>query len=532
MEFKSIISKLKNNTVSTFEFLGKGNRFKKNYSEVYSQVLKTVSFLKSLGLKRNNRVGILSNNSYEWVLIDLACLLCGYVLVALHVKDFDSQITDLNNRFDLKLLCLEKKYAENILATANDKNRYFSLNRLLEEIDKQQVDETLMEPFEKEDVFTIFFTSGTTGIPKGLEVKVKCVEDFVEKLNEIFTFYPDDKIINFLPLSVFNLRLYIYGAILLEFNVILTSPENLISAMRLYKPTILQGIPHLYENVYKSSIKIIRSSYKKFALYRLYLFVKKFLPRKVDKKIQGKVFKDIKNFWGGRMRIMFTGSAPISTEVLKFYHNVDVELYEAYGTNETGLISINSPGMNKVGSVGKLVSGKEIIIDENRQVLVKGSYCWASKYLDASPEMNANVFRDNGFIATGDIGYFDEDGFLYLKGRIKEIITLSNGQKVSPVIIEKKLENSPFIKQSMVFGNSKSYLTAVIVKDEDEVTYKQIQTEVKRINKNLPDYSNIKAFVIANEPFTLSNNLLSNNMKLNRSSIFQTYKKEIERIYD
>lgn len=532
MEFKTIKDKLKSSPNNTFEFFGKGIRLEKNYTEVYSEVLKTVNFLKNLDIKRNSRIGILSNNSYEWVLIDLACLLGGYVLVSLHVKDFDSQVTDLHNRFNLKLLCLEKKYAENIQPASDDKNLYFSLDRLIEEIDKQQVDEALLQPFEKEDVFTIFFTSGTTGIPKGLEVKIKCAEDFVEKLNEIFTFSPDDKIINFLPLSVFTLRLYIYGAILLGFNIVLTSPENLVSAMRLYNPTILQGIPHLYENVYKSTIKIIRSSYKKFVLYRLYLFIKKFLPPGVNKKIQGKVFKDIKKFWGGRMRIMFTGSAPTSPEVLKFFHNVGLELYEAYGTNETGLISINSPGMNKIGSVGKPIRGKDVSLDENKQVLVKSNYCWASKYLDVSEEMNANVFKDDGVIATGDIGYFDEDGFLFLKGRIKEIITLSNGQKVNPVIIEKQLESSPFIKQSMLFGDSRSYLVAVIVKDEDELAYCHIPAEVKSVNENLPDYSRLKDFIVAREPFTLSNQLLSNNMKLNRSKIYETYKQEIDRLYE
>jgi long-chain acyl-CoA synthetase len=522
-----IAQTLRNNRVNYLEYYNRKVKIRKTYQELYQDSVATLAFIRRKGVQRGQKIGIMSSNTYEWLLIDLACLFGGYILVALHAKDCEHTAEKLAKEFDIAVLFLEKKY-EGVLGSAVT---HVELDSLLEVIHGEEDTEPGCAGFTDNDIFTIVFTSGTTGVPKALGLRVKAIEHTIAVSSEQFSFTPDDKAIIFLPLSVFTSRLYVYGAFLLGFNVIVTVPEMILNALRIYKPTILQSVPNFFESICSVFFQQIQSSPAHSFVYRAFHSLGRMLPEKIRSKIHQKLYGEIVNYFGGAMRIMITGTAPISGKVIEFFNAAGIALYESYGLNETGILALNSPRTSKIGSVGKSLAGYTIQVDENGQLLVKSDYLWSSGYINGQSEVQDKIYREDGYIATGDIGWIDEEGFLFLRGRISEVINLSNGQKVHPAVVEKHLNNSALIKQTMITGNNRPYLAAVIVKNSKEIQDKQIREEIKRMNKYLPVHQQVKNFVTSEEPFSLANKQLTNNLKLNRAAIRKKYEKEIEGLY-
>ncbi|WP_297425310.1 AMP-binding protein [Clostridium sp.] len=525
---ENMVSTLKYNNSNTFEYYENGKKYKKYFSELYIDVIKVLNFLTEQNLKKGDRIGILAENSYAWVVLDLACILGGIVVAAFHTSNFENELDDIFSRYKLEILCVDDKYIKNITC----KGKVIEISNVIKQLDLEKVKQREYKEFSsKDEVFTMIFTSGTTGTPKAIELKSEIIEDFVFNLEKLFKVNSNDKIIMFLPLSHILQRLYVYGAILLKFNMVMTPPENVIKALQIDKPTILVAIPYFYQSIYNVVYGSIKSSVKNYIIFKMFLLIQALMPKRIKEKLRGKFLKPLIDFWGGKMRILVTGGAAISKNVLKFYNYAGITLYEVYGMSELGPISINYPRNYKMGSVGKPLSGKKIRFDENGQILVNSEMPWAKSYFNASEIENNQVFKEEGYVATGDIGYVDKDGFLYIKGRIKEMIVLSNGKKVHPGIVENEFSNGNYIKQAAVFGEGESFLTAVIVKNDNNVALENIENEIKKINKKLPDHAKIKRFVIAKEDFNISNKMISNSMKLNRTKIYETYKNQLMKIY-
>ncbi len=521
-----IAEKIKNNKLNTIEYYNRDIKLKKTYSEFYVDITKALTYIRSKVEGTGQKIGIMSTNKYEWMLVDLACLFGGYTLVAVHAKDFENKLDNVVKEFDIKLMFVEKKYME--LSCGNAIKT--ELDSFLETISNEK--ESDQESFCVNEMFTVVFTSGTTGIPKAIGLKSRSIEHTIEVTSKQFNYMPDDKTIAFLPLSVFTSRLYIYGAFLLDFNVLITVPEMVLNALRIYKPTILQAVPSFFESICNVFFQQIMSSKINKCIYSLYMRWGGKLPPKISKKLKNKIYGQIVSYFGANMRVMITGTAPISVKVLEFFNAAGIPLFESYGLNETGVLTLNSPEACRIGSVGKPLDGYYIKIDENGQVLVKSDYFWSHGYLNVGDEATAKIFRDDGYAATGDIGWLDDDGFLFLKGRISDVITLTNGQKVHPSVIEKHLNNSSFIIQSMVIGSNRPYLTSIIVKNHAETDDKVIREEIKRLNRDLPVHHQVKNFTIVTEQFSLANHQLTNNLKLNRKVIYEKYKNEIQNLYD
>lgn len=522
----SIPMALKENSLSILEYYGDKSYLKKTYSEIYIDLMKLMVFLKKKGISKGDRIGIIGKNSYEYLLTDLAAILGGYVSVPFPEKDFKNQTESLSHTFELKLLFADEKYIEN-----SGKDYSYNLNQLIKLIENEDYNNAELCSIDDEDVFTIIFTSGTTGCPKGIEMRVKCVEEWITTLLDRFEFFTDDKVIDFLPLSISNARLFVYASILIKFNLVLTTPEHLMRVLAVSQPTILQGVPHLFETIHWTIIHNIKASFSKYLLFKTYLAVKVFLPQIIIKKLQNKLFKGAIMFWGGKMRLMVTGSAPISKSILKFYDDIGLRIYEAYGINEIGLVSINSPGGYRIGSVGKPFPTKKIIIGDNKEILIKSDYSWGRRYINDDKGYSECVFRQDGFVSTGDMGYIDKDGFLHIEGRIKEVIVLNNGDKIHPNIIEEELKNTQLIKQAVAIGDQRAFVICLIVLADESIPKSKISEIVANVNKKLPETLSIKDFIIAREVFTVDNGLLNSTLKVNRSAVYKAYRKEIEDLY-
>jgi long-subunit acyl-CoA synthetase (AMP-forming) len=481
-DFETIIDALVRHGTHRIELSEAGGMRTKTFAELHRDVLALAAYLRGLGIGPGGRVGIRFDNEYAWIVLDLACLVMGAVSVPFHTDLPGFELTEAFRRFRLGALfdATSVHVATGGGISARPRPSIDTLP------DGDGIEPAAWEP---SSVFTLQFTSGTTGIPKAIELRMKSVTDFLVNVGGMFELRSDDKAIVFMPLSHFGQRSYVYAAILFGFDVALVPPSNLTAGLRLHRPTVMVAVPLFFDGLYST-------------------------------------FKDVgatavSRFLGGAMRLMVTGSAPMRREVLEFFARIGMPVYEGYGTTETGLITLNHPGAWRIGSVGRPFPNKEVVISPEGEVLVRGEYCWASRYLDAPESTNQAVFRADGFIRTGDAGHFDADGFLYLTGRISELLVLSNGKKAHPFEIETCLRTNSAVQQACAFAHDDTVRAVVVANaassDQD------VATAIAATNTVLPDYARVTSYVVTREPFSVDNGLLTSSLKLNRPRVIERF---------
>lgn len=499
MEIKDIVKKLRENHDNYLDYFTNDGKRTKSFAQVFDDVVKILNYMMTRNIVKGDKVGIFAFNSYEWILLDLACFIGGYISVAFSINNFAPELPELWSEFGLKLLIVEDRF----ISSLKDVGNAVPVSDISKCINNGEGGCNDVSPLinipDNEEVFTIIFSSGTTSTPKALDIRINAIEDYVRCMGKLFPTDKNDKIMLYLPFWSFPQRLYVYAAVLLKFNMVLTRLESITRALGREKPTIFQGVPYFFESIYQL-FKNSNTGFNK---------------------------EEFVDFWGGRIKYLITGSAPIKRHVLEFYHNNGLALFETYGLTETGVTAINHYGAYKIGSVGKVVQDKEVVITDEGEILIRGKYCWGRRYLNDTTGLSEKVFRSDGYIATGDIGHFDEDGFLHITGRIKEMVVFSNGHKYHPHPVEEELCGTGLIAQAAVVGDGLPYLGAVVVKSNRNVSGDMIERCIADVNRKLPEYAKIKAYFIAQEPFTVENKMLTPSMKLDRRFIYQTYRDEI-----
>lgn len=520
MTLNDVIKNLKSNNTNYIEYYKGAKKMKKPYSEVYGDVQNAVGNLKAMGINTGDKIGIVGKNAYEWVVIDLACICYGVITVPIDINQFK---TGEEWIAEYELRCI----FTNLKDFVNEQAQIFSFE-ILQNHTRSNILEFEPHFFEPDSIFTVVFTSGTHGKQKAIEVRVKSFDDFITESQKMYPVGHDDKILVFLPLNVYIERCYIYGAILSGFNAIVVPLEYVVQSIMKDSPTIVVGVPYFFETFAELFMKKIKSNLVYFFLFTLYLFLKRIglgfiLPRQ---------FILFKMAWGGKIRYLMTGSAPCNRKVLQFYKDMGIILYEGYGMSELGgMVALNYPGHFKLGSVGKPFPNKEIFFDEQGQVFVKCSYSANDHYYKAV-EADSNTYLPDGVVATGDIGYIDKDGYLYLKGRVKETIVLSNGNKVHPVYIENMLLESELIKNCLIFGDNCAYITALIVPKDKSVSIDKIDEVIERVNAILPKHEKIVRYFLSYEPFTVENKMLTSALKTNRKFIYEKFSNNFKELYE
>lgn len=526
LKLSCVLAAMENNKENYIEFYEKGKQVKKVFADVHNDVAAAASYLKNIGGKKGGRIGIIGANSYEYMILDLAAVTGGYVSVPFPEKAFGDSIDALPSEYGLNILFADQRYIS---------EKRISTVRNLETLrqDAQKASRAKMSPVAIEDdsIFTIIFTSGTTGTPKGIEVRSKCVQEWMDNNVKAFDFRKEDKIIDFLPLHISNARLFVYAAVLIGYNLVLTDTSQLLRVLSLSQPTIMQGVPYLFETFYDTFMNMKRQSLRKRILYGGDEILYALLPVALLNGLRERIFRDLYNLFGTRMRILVTGSAPTQIKLLKFYEKAGLRIFEVYGINEVGLVSMNSPGAYRMGSVGKPFATKSILISEEGEILIKSDYAWGTGYINDDQDQGRLTFREDGYVATGDIGYLDEDGYLYVVGRIKEVIVLSNGDKIHPRVIEDELKRAAEIKQAVVFGSGKAFLSCIIVREDRKTSADQLKEVINKANETVADSFMIREFVIADEPFTTENGLLNATLKVDRKAIYERYRSQIDKLY-
>ncbi len=500
-KINKLITKLQTCT-SQLETYQKGKKIILPFKDLTPRIQQVINFFQEKKLNSGDKIGIIATNSIEWVTIDLACIATGIVTVPLD-PSVNYDLNEIMKEFDLPLILVNVETYKNHPSTYQFEEIY--------QVDSTR-NTTEINPvhYDPQDVLTYKFTSGSTQRPKVIGAMKQSVDAAITFVQEIFRHTLQDRVMIFLPLHTYQQRYWIYSAILFDFDIILIPKEYVFFCLQSEKPTVIMGVPFFFETIMKNFLAEINDG-------------EDIGSNELKQAFQQQL--------GGKIRYLWTGSAPLGSDTLAFYQRMEVPLFQGYGMNEVCIVSKNYFGNNKTGSVGKLLPGKQVKFDENNQLLVKSDYPVNFSYYKAEEEDNTATFLGNGYVATGDLGYMDDDGYLYINGRIKELIVLANAIKIHPAIVEKKMETSSAVKHCLVYGDDHPYLVALIVPESLDITHTKLKEEIARVNEMLKSYERVCDFFIVPEDFSGKSNRLSAQNKILRQNIINDYRQELEKLY-
>jgi len=466
------------------------------FKHIYPYILKAAKWLSAQGYDDTCTFGIIAKNSLDWVIADLACICCGIKVLAMESDREIGHFLDKDIKFSAILF--DQVYADGLSKIEQQGIRCILLSEFVRSggIETSQW-EAPHHDYAAKEVFSFRVTSGSMGSPKVIGQTVESVENSIQGIQDLFKHRKQDKILVFLPLNLVQQRYWLYSAIMYEFTVIIMPRNYVFAAIKEEAPTVIMGVPFIYECIQAEFLRVAAA----------------------DLTLQ--------QFLGGRIDYLWTGSAPISNAVLDFYSNLGITIYQGYGMNETCIIAKNFPGNNKIGSVGKLFPNIEIKFDSNSQILVKNKYPVCTYYTVASEE-DKNIFRNDGYIETGDIGHMDEEGYLYIDGRIKEMIALSSSKKVFPAKIEEKLRSYTEIKHCVVYGDQRPYLTALVIPTSQDVKESAIKAIIERYNNCSSEEEQIYRFFTVYADY---DDLLSGQEKIRRKTAHEKYSAQFQTLY-
>ncbi|PYC71915.1 AMP-dependent synthetase [Streptomyces tateyamensis] len=460
-------------------------------AELHARAGRLAASLAELGIGPGDRIGILAANSPQWVLLDLAALWLGAQTAGFEPGKFDPD-QQLITRYGLRLLFTDRpsEAAEALPLTEVD--------RLVEKADSAP------EPvsWAAWQVTTVKFTSGSTGEPKGLGATAGSIDSSLRAVQDMFHHRPGDDLFVFLPLSLLQQRYWVYSALRHGHDVTISTYEAAFATMRRARPTVVMGVPAYYETARRQLESRAARSGKPAAELARQLF-------------------------GDRIRYLWTGSAPAAPAMLRFFTEAGLPIYEGYGLNETCIVAKNHPGASREGSVGRVVVGKEVLLDADGVISVRSDHPVNDHYEYAAPGDSEKVFRPGGLVRTGDLGLVDEDGYLYILGRADDVIVLENGKKVVVRPIEEQLRAGGAITEAVLFCPQQTDLVAVVCAAAQPPDERAIAAALNAANAALGKDERISRAIVATEPFTVENGLLTSQFKPRRPQIRAAYATEL-----
>ncbi|MBN3003488.1 AMP-binding protein [Chromobacterium alkanivorans] len=455
--------------------------------------------LRALGLRPRDRIGVMSLNHIEFVLLDLAILKLGGVTAGFEAGRYrPEQIVDI---YGLKAL-----FAEGIASGG----AFFDIAEIqawAEGAETEAAEPPMHAGYDAADIFAIKFTSGSTGAPKGLEATVASANSSINDTQTLFAHRDGDNLLVFLRLVLLQQRYWIYSALVYGHDLTLSNLEQALDMASACAPTVVMGVPGFYEE--------LRG---------------RLLSRHGDSAAAERGAQ-IQAALGGRVRYLWTGSAPASRDVLEFFNHAGVPLYEGYGSNEACIVAKNHPGAFRLGSVGQVLPGKSVRFDQDGILIVASRHPVNCRYTWCDPGINEKSFLPSAEVKTWDLGHLDADGFLYIHGRIDDIVTVTNGRNVLVRPIEEGLRQHPHIREGVLYGTGKPFVTAILSPDLAAADAEALRRHVATMNQRLFQEERILAVVIAEEPFSIENGLLSSQFKPKRKLIYQRYAAQLDEIY-
>ena len=552
-----------------------------SWREMQSEVARWQAALAELHLQAGDRVAIMLRNCPQWVMFDQAAMSLGLVVVPLYTVDRADNIAYIVNDADVKVLLFETGEQWQELRSVREQlgnvKRFLSVDSVFdsEEPRLQTINEALPDnaqllaapPCESNELASIIYTSGTTGRPKGVMLSHSNMLSNAHACLDTFVVHGDDLFLSFLPLShTFERTLGYYLTIMTGSTVAYARSIPLLSEdLQIIRPTLLISVPRIYERVYAAiRAKLDEGSPIKRVLFSLAVdtgwarFLREqgrgswkitFLLWPILQKL---VAQKILDKLGGRMRVALSGGAALSPEISRVFVGLGLPIVQGYGLTETSpVIAGNHLESNFPDSVGQPIRDVQVRIGEHNELLVKGPNVMLGYW--NNPEATSAMIDADGWLNTGDTVGISATEHIYITGRIKEIIVMSNGEKVPPSDMESAIMSGRLFDQVMIHGEARPYLVAIAVLNPEawekfakEMGVRADMPEslsdsrvlagvLQQIADNLqafPGYAKVNRVLLLQEPWDVENGLLTPTLKIKRAKVFEKYEAQIAELYE
>ncbi|HEX6643813.1 MAG TPA: long-chain fatty acid--CoA ligase [Gemmatimonadales bacterium] len=559
-----------------------------SYDELLERVQALSLGLADLGVRPGENVGLLSENRPEWAIADYACLTarCAdvpvyptlpahqveYVLrdagaVALFVSTAEQLAKVREIRGRLPALRHVVTFDEGIAGSDE-----LHLDRLLERgralASRGAAWRAAALEAAPDDLATLIYTSGTTGDPKGVMLTHGNLTSNVVAGLEVLPLLPRDECLSFLPLSHVFERMAGHYCMMASGTVInyASSIEAVPAEMLERRPTIVFSVPRLFEKIYSRVLEnaLSGSAVKK----RLFFWAKRVGERVVEYTLSGRsvppalgaryavakrlVFSKLHARVGGRLRVFISGGAPLNPDIAKFFHAAGLPILEGYGLTETSpVIAVNKPGRTRLGTVGPVLPGVEVTIAPDGEILTRGPHVMKGYY--RKPEATAEIIDADGWLHTGDIGELDDDGFLRITDRKKDIIVTAGGKNIAPQPIENLAKTSKYVANAVMIGDKRRFPAILIVPNFEKLTAwaehrnlvfhdaaslvampearEKVEREVRKVLRDLAHFELPKKILVLPRDFTIESGELTPKLSVRRRAVEKNYAREIEAMY-
>ncbi len=549
-------------------------------------VRETALALHALGIRKGDLVGILAENGPEWTFADLGILSLGAVTVPIYPTASIEDMSHIIEHAGIKALFVSSE--AQCRKIEGFKNRFlpsgvvlFSRGNVDELMDADAFRETgrrygaihpdlydqCVQQVGPDDLATVIYTSGTTGAPKGVMLTHRNLIANYQGAFQRIQIDERDSVLSFLPLSHIFERLagYYYQA---AYGVTIAYAESLQTVaedIRKVRPTIVIAVPRFYEKTYARIIEAVQKAPRwkqrlfdwavrigtRVAQQRIRRRPVSFLFRCYNVLAKGIVFSKLKKAMGGRIRFFISGGAPLSKDLARFFYAADIMILEGYGLTETSpVIAVNALDDFKFGTVGKPIAGVRVKIAEDGEILTSGSCVMKGYY--KNPHATEACIKD-GWFHTGDIGHFDDEGFLHITDRKKDIIVTAGGKNVSPLNIEGRILADTLFLQAIVLGDKRPYLCALLIPEKQavlryaqekglaEIPYEKLLSHAEirawvraRLDlcmEGLANFETVKAFMLLPQEFTLGAGEMTPTLKIKRRVVMKEYQAAIDELY-
>ena len=524
-------------------------------------------YLRQCGLKKGEPVLLCSANRVEWLVADIAIMSCGALTVPLYTtyraEDYRYFFEHTAARFAIIEDVLYQRFLsagmasciEHVVIIGTPAEGLVSMDSLFAEAEQDPAEPMGVE-LRQDDPCSIIYTSGSSANPKGVVLSHRAI---LSNCSGCFDLLAEDvlaygreheRFLSFLPLSHAYERtagqflpLAIGGEI-----YYLDGLEHLAARLREVKPTLLAVVPRLLEMVRQKMLlraetmtglqRFLWNRSIDLGMQRLQQEDKawSWKTRLLNAFLDVSVRRRVGAFFGGRLKLLVSGGAALPVDLATFFNALGLPLVQGYGQTESApVISCNVPSSNRIGSVGRILDNLKLRLSKDDEILVQGDLLMDGYWRDEQASRQALI---DGWLHTGDKGYTDKDGFLFINGRLKDILVTSGGDNISPHRIEGLLSLEKEIEQSMVWGDGRPWLSAVIVVDGQwakgkslEACRQGVQKALERVNQRLSVIERVRQFCLADEPFSIDNGELTPTMKIKRRMIEKRYAATLAALY-
>jgi long-chain acyl-CoA synthetase len=528
-----------------------------SWPEAAQAVEELANGLLARGIRKGDAFGIVSRTRLEWTLFDFALALVGGITAPVYPNSSAREVQYVLEHSEARGALVED-------AAQLEKVAPLGLEHVftLAELEQLRTDgaayarehpgelERIADSIDERDLYTYIYTSGTTGPPKGCMLRHRnyyAMTACIERIEDLAL--DRDTMLLYLPLAHnFGRLMSLWGAYAGFTIAFCPDPYAVVEALPQVRPTLLPSVPRVYEKAHAAVLAAfgeLSGPRRRLADWAVELGRRRSallqdgrpLPRRLALQhglADRLVYSKIKDRFGGRLRIGISGGAPLAKEIGEFFHAVDLLIVEGWGLTEcTTAAAVNRPRKFRFGTVGPAMPGFEVTAAPDGELLIRSETVFAGYYKDE--DATREVLGDDGWLRSGDVGAIDEDGFVTITDRKKDIIVTAGGKNVAPQNIENALKTSPYVSHALVVGDRRPYVTALITLDETAPNgadaQAAIQQHVDRVNANLSRFEQIKRFAILPRDFSAGEGEVTPTLKLKRRVIAEHFADEIEELY-